>query len=345
MMRARRSRLLSHTFLGLVLVSGLGLAVTVQGVGEWDLATPAPVPATEGLPAKLDRLDELSCTECHVEVVEEWATTQHALAWVDGVYQEEIKGRRKPESCHGCHIPELMHDGPMTRRPKPRSEDLHFGVSCESCHLGPEGEMLGPHGTPTDAHPSKKSETMIGAGSNELCSSCHRVNIGPVIGIAKDFERARLTEQGISCVECHMAPVERRWANLPEGAEGEEAPIRLGRSHALQTPRDPSFLRQAFEYSAAAEGGKTVVTLRNRASHRIPGLVGRALLFEAQLVDADGKVLAEGDLEITTRAHVPMDGSVTIELEGSGAAVVLKGIQEDPLVKDPVPFLDLRLEP
>src|SRR5262249_44287794 len=144
---------------------------------------------------------------------------------------------------------------------------------------------LGPREMSTNAHASKKSEAFVGGGSNALCIGCHRVNIGPVVGVAKDFEQAHLAEQGKSCVGCHTAPVEQAFANAPPGASNGDAadpPKRQGRSHALQTPRDPTFLARAFEITARSAGGKTIVTLKNAAGHRVPGLIGKKIEFSAE---------------------------------------------------------------
>ena len=93
---------------------------------------------------------------------------------------------------------------------------------------------------------------MTDARSSELCAVCHKTNIGPVVGIAKDYFASKQAERGRTCVGCHMAKVERAWA------DGEGVPVRVGRSHAIQTPRDPSFLRQAFALSWSPRGATTV---------------------------------------------------------------------------------------
>ena len=314
---------------------------------SWELKDPAPVP--DGRVAKLDRLEELACTRCHAETVEEWAATAHGLSWVDPIYQEEVADRRRPESCWGCHIPKPLHAQGLGERPDPREEDRHFGVSCDACHLGPTGEQLGPWGAPTSAHRSQRSETMLGAGTNRLCISCHNVNVGPVIGIAKDFVAADLEAQGKSCVGCHMAAVERRWASEgappADGASTGEVQVRAGRSHALQTPRDPAFLRRAFEPSFSVEGAKSVVLIANRAGHRVPGLIGRSIEFKAELLDAGGKTVGQGALTIDTRSYLPVEDRVRIEIQGTGAAVRLIGLHHDPRLETPVQFMDQRLEP
>jgi len=343
----RRSRKAARRAAGAALALGMVTLGLAQDPGReawkrWELKEPAPV--ADGRVAKLDRLDELTCTRCHAETVEEWAATAHGLSWVDPIYQEEVGDRRRPESCWGCHIPQALHVQGLGDRPEPRKEDRHFGVSCDSCHLGPTGEQLGPRGAPTSAHRSERSETMIGAGTNRLCISCHNVNVGPVIGIAKDFVAADLEAQGKSCVGCHMAPVERRWASEgappPDGASTGEVPVRAGRSHALQTPRDPAFLRLAFEPSLSVEGSKTVVLIANRAGHRVPGLIGRSIEFKAELLDASGKTLRKAALTIDTRSYLPVEDRVRIEIEGAGAAVRLIGLHHDPRLKEPVQFMD-----
>jgi hypothetical protein len=171
---------------------------------------------------------------------------------------------------------------------------------------------------------------MAGPGRNDLCSACHSTNIGPVIGIAKDYPDSRAAAAGTTCVDCHMAPL----AEQPEGAE------RAVLSHALQTPRDPAFLRLAFDVRARREDRRTVVVLGNRAGHRVPGLSGRSLRFDARVLDAAGKVVGEGTLELDTRSYLPVDDTTRLVVEAVGASLRLTGHHTDPRVDDPVPFLD-----
>ena len=323
-------RMAAHGTLGLACL----LIVTSAAKQEppWELSHPAP--AGTGKTAILDRLDEISCGECHARVVAEWAGTTHALAWVDEHYQRELEQRRKPQACHGCHVPELLHGERFGQRPRPRAEALHFGVSCESCHTAPDGTQLGPRGLATDAHPTRASETMIGAGSNALCAACHSTDIGPVVGLAKDFERSRVAAEGGSCVACHMAPLG------PETAtEG-----RLVRSHALQTPRDPAFLRRAFRLTARTSGDLTVLSIENRAGHRVPGLVGRDLVFTAEVLDAGGDGIGQGELVINTRAHLPVDEAIELAIEARGPSLRVTAVHHDPVSGLAIPFLDERLE-
>jgi len=291
-----------------------------------------PAPAVPLRPERVPDLDAYACTKCHAEVTAEWAASAHGLAWLDETYQAALREKKRPELCYGCHAPEPVLAGMLTAKPGTRDADRARGVQCESCHEGPTGAMLGLHGTPTDAHASEASPTLAAPGSNELCSSCHSTNIGPVIGIAKDFASANLAEQGLSCVGCHMAPLERSWA--------EGAPPRAGRSHALQTPRDPAFLRLAFGLTLVRDGDVSVLRIENQAGHRVPGLVGRKLSFQAELLDASGAEVGRGSLALDERAYLPVGGRQEIRFTRAGASVRVRGLHEEPRASAPVSFLD-----
>lgn len=322
----------------LALTGAVALVFTAaQEFVPWDLAEPAPAVALR--PSVLPELESYSCATCHAEVAREWAATAHGLSWIDEVYQEAVKDKRRPESCYGCHAPEPVLLEQNLARPKVREGDRRLGISCESCHAGAGGVVFGPRGTPVDAHPSEASPRMTSPGSNELCSACHSTNIGPVIGIAKDFAASDQASRGRSCVGCHMAPVERAWAS------GDSVPTRAGRSHALQTPRDPSFLRRAFAVSWRTDGAKSRVVVENQAGHRVPGLIGREIRFKAELLDESKSVIERAELRLDATAYLPVDGTTEIPLKQAGAAVRLLGEHLDPRDEKPVVFLDEQLEP
>lgn len=283
-------------------------------------------------PARVTGLEQYACAGCHTEVAEEWAASAHGIAWIDELYQAELADKKRPELCHGCHAPEPLLAGLLGGKPGTRDEARGLGVHCESCHQDGSGAILGPRGTSTDAHPSQRSEHMLAPGSNALCSACHATNIGPVIGIAKDFAAADLAARGLSCVGCHMAPLERSWAT--------DAPARTGRSHALQTPRDPAFLRLAFGLELRTVEGRSVLVLRNQAGHRVPGLVGRQLVFRAELLDPGGAVLERAELALSVQTYLPVQGAREIRFTRQGANVRLTGVHEDPRAPAPVQFLD-----
>lgn len=321
------------------------------------LKTPAPA---DERGVELDGWREISCARCHADVVQEWSTTLHARAWVDEVYREDLADTRRPESCHNCHIPEPLHlqagaDGALPQKPKPRDAtlrdaalrdaplpdvDAHYGVSCESCHRGPDNTILGPWGAETDAHVSRKHASFLPESNSALCIACHATTVGPVIGIAKDFVDTEQSKKQKSCVECHMAPVTRPAAH--EDGKPALAP-RAGRSHALQTPRDPAFLARAFDLSVEKRGDKVVLRVANACGHRVPGRIGRVITLEAELLDASGAVVAGGRHAIETKKSLAADATVEIELAGTGARVRVVGTHDAPALPDTVEFLDVEL--
>lgn len=344
----------AHAFGSLLIAACVGLfaafsaeARSNDGQREegFDLAPPAPV--ADGRASELEGWKEHACARCHTAIAREWASTRHAQAWVDELYQDEIALRTRPESCHGCHIPQPVRVSALGVRPKPRSDELHFGVTCESCHADSDGTILGPFELETAAHRSRSDASMRAAGTNGVCSTCHATSIGPVVGIAKDFVDSKLEAQGKSCVACHMAPLERVIAN--EIAAGDpiaahELAPRHGRSHALQTPRDPHFLRQAFRIEARQQATEIVVTIANRAGHRVPGLIGRTIAFEAELIGEPGALSVKATLVLDTRTPLAVGGVRELTLAGRAQRVRLRGVHDAAGLPDKVTFLEQVLD-
>ena len=338
------------------------------GAGEDQEIVPLfrdPAPVIDIDPGVVEGWETHECAACHRTVAEEWAHSAHGLAWVDEDYRKSLKGKRRPRSCYGCHIPEpLFASGSLTDRVRPRDpkgDDAHRGVDCISCHVDDQGRVLGPWGVETDAHVSVRSDhhrtapppgevdggadAALTATSDDLCASCHATTIGPVIGLVDGYRAAGMPERGLSCVGCHMARTERRWANAPAGAGEDEAiPLRFGRSHALQTPRDPYFLSLAFGWDLRGEAGARTLVLRNQAGHRVPGLVGRVLEFELTSRSADGEELGTQALRIDSNAFLTATGERSFELDPAADSVEIVGLHTSPRQKKPVEFLRRRIE-
>lgn len=315
--------------------SALVSLTLAQESGLPPLDTPRPALALR--PARLTDLQAGACATCHAEVSAEWAASAHGLAWVDETYQAALKNKLRPDLCYGCHAPERLLAGLLGSRPGARATARERGVDCESCHADGSDTILGPRGTPVAAHPSAASEHLSLPGSNALCSACHATTIGPVIGIAKDFQQAGLAERGLSCVACHMAPVERVWA--------DGAPPRTGRSHALQTPRDPAFLRRAFALEFHADEPRSRVVLCNQAGHRIPGLIGRELTFRFELLDGSGRVLEQQEIAFNHRAYFPVGATREVRFANAGVRARVIAEHLDPRDPTPMGFLDVTLAP
>lgn len=294
----------------------------------------------DGRPPKLEDLSGLACAACHQEVTEEWRRTTHALAWVDPHYQAELRKIRRKKGCTGCHAPAPLAGSPAKGSPPTRAEDPHLGVTCTTCHLGADGEtILGPAGHATDAHASVQHELFDPEAGSALCVSCHDVTIGPVIGVAKDWLRSGEADGGDSCVDCHMPATRRPWANDPE--TGEPLPARRGRSHRIEGPRDPEFLRQALYLEADFGEAGPVVRVQNLTGHRVPGLIDRELTLEVRAFDEAGRELARTERTFDHRSYLPLDREVELALEAPGAArVEARGRHRAPGIPKGVGFLE-----
>jgi hypothetical protein len=322
----------------------------------WDLKPPAPL--ADGRAKEIEGWKDVSCTRCHEAIAREWAGSLHAIAWVDERFQEQVADMKRPDSCYGCHAPEALAptavDGKLPQKPKPRDVaapaaaentprrdlDAHFGVTCASCHAGKDGAMLGPFGAPTKAHASARSDLFLESSKSELCIACHATNVGPVIGIAKDFADTNQAAPGKSCIGCHMQPLER---SIAIDDAGKPLPARAGRSHALQSPRDPAFLKRAFALEARERDGAVVLLVKNECGHRVPGLTAQRITLDAELFDASGTSRAKAQLVIEKRASLPVDGTLEMPLPGRGSRVVVKGTFDTPGFDQALPFLDTTL--
>src|SRR5690349_10695166 len=87
---------------------------------HWELSKPAPAIALK--PPSLDKAEENKCASCHADIVQEWASTAHAIAWVDEEYQAALVDRSKPQTCYGCHIPKPLLQGDLAAKPAARED-------------------------------------------------------------------------------------------------------------------------------------------------------------------------------------------------------------------------------
>jgi len=128
-------------------------------------------------------------------------------------------------------------------------------------------------------------------------------------------------------------------------AENAPPGKRTGKSHLLQTPRDPAFLRRAFALKLAEKDGKSVLVISNQAGHRVPGLHGRKLVFTAEPIDASGKAGAKQTLTIDVGAYLPVDGTRELPLGVRAASVKVVATHDEPRADGAVKFLDETLTP
>jgi hypothetical protein len=257
---------------------------------------PAPRAALPRQDAARDPDAAETCGTCHTEIYREWKGRAHANAWTDPLYQRSLADKEKPQVCHGCHIPGPVLEK-LGQKPTTRKTHLEEGITCVSCHkLG--DKIQGPFGAETDAHPSEKNPVFTDKGSVALCSGCHDKKIGPVLPLAKDYEEAKIAETGETCVGCHMPAVERHLAiSIATGKPTGEA--RKGRQHTVLGPGDVEFCAKAFALDAERDGKDVVLSVENKAGHRIPGLTLRKFAVAVRQLDAKGSELGQDQVEIS----------------------------------------------
>lgn len=298
----------------------------------------------DGRPTHLEDLSGLTCAGCHQTITEEWRHSTHATAWIDPHFNKALKKIRRKRGCTGCHAPMPLLGNPPTTIPATRKNDPHLGVTCNTCHLAADGEtMLGPAGHSNDGHKSEANELFNHEVSNALCITCHNVNIGPVLGVARDFEGSGQAKLGDSCVGCHMPSVTRAWAN--DELTGEPTMERLGRSHRLETSRDPTFMRKAINLEAEFTDTGAILRTTNQTGHRVPGLIEREISLRVSLYNAKGQRLSRKTHAFNHRAHLPVEGSFELFLEGLGATEMrVTGHHKAPGMSRPVEFVKRTFE-
>lgn len=325
-------------------LSALTLALALVALQDEEATSPQEAwlarLARDGRTVQLEHTEGLDCATCHRVVAEEWRYSTHATAWQDEHYQRELRRTRKKDRCHGCHAPSPMVPAGLPSRPEARGENRHLGVECRSCHLAVDGEtVLGPYGVETSAHGTELSPLFTGE-DNSLCISCHSTTIGPVIGIAQDFIDSEQAELDLSCIGCHMPGLRGPVAN---DEEGTDYPVRKRRSHRLNTPRDPIFLASAFGLTAKILDGRAVLSIENRAGHRVPGTTRRELTFRIQVIDRHGDVVATKEHKIDHRRYLPVEETVEVELDEAGVALRVRGRHDTDGLPRPQVFLEVEL--
>lgn len=113
------------------------------------------------------------CAECHLDVVDHFAGSVHALAYADPVFQTAWQSQDEPIECLACHT-----TGFSPRTGLYEAE----GVTCEACH----GQ------TPAN-HPEEPMSIDPGA---DVCADCHTTTFN-------EWETTLHAEQDIACTECH----------------------------------------------------------------------------------------------------------------------------------------------
>ncbi|MFN2138805.1 MAG: multiheme c-type cytochrome [Candidatus Promineifilaceae bacterium] len=204
---------------GLLAIS-VSLLVTVQmatasGVQQDDEPEPDSQEDASALGDQVPYTAE-ECQECHLDITEHWASSPHANAFSDPVFQQRWSGMGEPPECLSCHTTsfnpasgeydaegiscqachgEVAKDHPSA--PVPILADTQYCGSCHTTTLS-EWHRTGhaTHQIGCNACHDPHSQQPLFVDSDELCINCHEDTMGEYLEGIHD-------QKGIGCVDCH----------------------------------------------------------------------------------------------------------------------------------------------
>jgi hypothetical protein len=209
------------------------------------------------------------CKSCHPAVYAEWQQSFHAQAYVD----PEVRGLSNDysnEQCIDCHAPRPIFETGIGKPPLPRSARRADGVDCISCHSRENTVVSANKGMTGACMPAFDPQLK----HVSHCGSCHDQH-----HTVKEWKDTPFAAQGITCVSCHMQPVQRAG--------------KLGASHASPASHDLAELKKAVSVTAEIKDRKLLVAVKNvGAGHHFPtDERSRAADLFVRLLDQEGALV------------------------------------------------------
>jgi Cytochrome c554 and c-prime len=235
----------------------LGILALVLGAFGGSIAFLSAGPngtATSGDTAPAVRWESSTqCRDCHRDVYDEWFGSHHQISFTNPEVRATSDDFRK-EECMDCHLPRPLAVTGFGKRTLPRRTHFDEGVGCITCHLGPNGGILGRQSRPdAPCKPVANTEFL----AVDACASCHNQH-----GTTDQWAASTFAAQGTDCSSCHMPSIERK---RPDGS------VRPGRKHRYDGAHDRATLQSAAEFTVARDGGEVTFTLKNTgAGHNFP---------------------------------------------------------------------------
>lgn len=260
-----------------VIVAGAVSASSLFGAVERDhgdaaspsngLQRPSALFTTEGGPVVLgdpptgiSGTEPSDCAACHAEIAAEWASSAHAHAWRDPLFQAELQVSQEAP-CRHCHaplVPDVAVRGTTPGALVLDGEALAArGIDCAVCHVR-AGHVFGPEGRGGDEHAALRDARLA---TSAFCGSCHQFDFPapapgqrnryhpgqPLQNTLVEWSQSRYADR--PCQQCHM-PI--------AGEAGQRHA-----SHAFRTLDDPAFMARAVRVTAKAQrhGGVVRVTV------------------------------------------------------------------------------------
>ena len=113
------------------------------------------------------------CSECHLDIAEDWSHSPHAHAYDDPYFQERWEGMGSPDECLACHTTDFVAS---------TGEYAQSGIHCQACH-----------GETSANHPPEVVPVYADA---EYCGECHTTTLN-------EWKTTMHAPSGVGCMDCH----------------------------------------------------------------------------------------------------------------------------------------------
>lgn len=266
----------------------LGLAIAVLGAFGATLTWLNASGTTGPAPAGAVRWESAQqCKQCHADVFAEWSGSHHAIAYTNPEVRKLSEDFRK-EECMDCHLPRPLAFTGFGSRTLPRRTHFDEGISCISCHLGPDGGLVGRNDRPEVPCKPQRDEQFLAV---DACMACHNQH-----GTTDQWRASTYAAEGVTCAACHMPEVERK--------RGDKS-TRMGRKHVYEGCHDLAMLKKAGRFAVRRVGDEVELALTNvGAGHNFPTEERhRAVDLMYRFVGKDGSPAA--DWQLAWRFRMP----------------------------------------
>jgi len=192
----------------------------------------------------------VDCSSCHGRISSEWRSSSHARSYTSPLFLHELeKSDDSPQSSCACHAPDFFVTAGIGSPPEKRTDSLHLGVDCLSCHMDREMVAYAAGGELTVPHWVSSEERYT---QSVFCATCHKW--------AKDL--------AVDCRVCHMPEVKGPATDHP--IFGRPAASRHS-SHGMLGLNDVDFVAGAASLEVETAAGQLRISLTNLNSvHDFP---------------------------------------------------------------------------
>lgn len=200
----------------------------------------------------------IQCKRCHSKIYEEWKTSWHGKAYTDPDVLMLSKDFQDPQ-CSSCHAPAPLYTVGFGARVFVRQENRRDGVNCITCHVRPDGRVVGVRGLKAPCDPVKDDRLLTAKGIAKYCGGCHNQH-----WLVDEWSASKWAVKKVSCLDCHNPRVDRPIA--------DGGPVRKGvLTHVFEGGHYLWMLRKAAVVKTEVKDGKLIVRVTNSGTgHKMP---------------------------------------------------------------------------